>query len=321
MHTNLGAARRAFTLVELLVVIAIIGVLVALLLPAVQAARESARRTQCKNNLKQIGLGFQNHHDTFGYFPTGGWGWNWVGDGSAGFDEKQPGSWAFNILPFIEQKPLHDQSTGTGAAKSANLRLLMRTPLKGFLCPSRRPPKLFPNYYNYGRNNADFSDELSRSDYAANCGSYSRNEINGGPGGTDALTTTPPAMPTEENGISYRCSKVRIGEVLDGTSYTLCVGEKFLVLGNWNTGADSADNEDMWVGYDNDTSRSTHDKYFPPIADTIGVTLYNYGSAHSAGFNAVYCDGSVRMVGYSIDIDNYRRLGDRNDGEVITDGH
>src|SRR5437868_14411764 len=96
--------RTGFTLVELLVVIAIIGVLVALLLPAVQAAREAARRMHCQNNLKQIGIAFHNHTDTFGHLPTGGWGWGWVGDADQGAGVKQTGSWPFNILPFIEQK-------------------------------------------------------------------------------------------------------------------------------------------------------------------------------------------------------------------------
>ncbi len=105
-------ARHAFTLIELLVSIAIIGILVGLLLPAVQAAREAARRMVCQNHLKQIGLGFHMHHSSIGWFPTGGWGWDWTGDADRGFDERQPGGWTYNLLPFIEQNDLHDLDRG-----------------------------------------------------------------------------------------------------------------------------------------------------------------------------------------------------------------
>ena len=98
--------RWAFTIVELLVVIAIIGILVAMLLPAVQAARESARRQQCSNNLKQLTLAAFNHHHAARQFPTGGWGWWWVGDPDRGFSNRQPGGWIFNLMPFTEKARL-----------------------------------------------------------------------------------------------------------------------------------------------------------------------------------------------------------------------
>src|SRR5437763_2442587 len=103
---------RGFTLVELLVVIAIIGILVALLLPAVQAAREAARRSQCKNNLKQIGLAAMSHLDTQKHYPTGGWGYRWTGDPDLGFGTNQPGGWLFNLLPWMEEQMVHDMAKG-----------------------------------------------------------------------------------------------------------------------------------------------------------------------------------------------------------------
>src|SRR5215475_14850341 len=102
----------AFTLVELLVVIAIIGILIALLLPAVQAAREAARRSQCRNNLKQLGLGAQNHLSTQKTFPSGGWGFSWVGDPDRGYGVQQPGGWTFSLLAFIEEQQIHDLGKG-----------------------------------------------------------------------------------------------------------------------------------------------------------------------------------------------------------------
>ena len=100
-------AKRGFTLVELLVVITIIAILIALLLPAVQSAREAARRTQCLNDLKQIALGFLEHEANHKILPTGGWSFVMVGDPNRGFDKHQPGGWNYNVLPFIEQQALY----------------------------------------------------------------------------------------------------------------------------------------------------------------------------------------------------------------------
>ena len=108
---------EGFTLVELLVVITIIGILIALLLPAVQAAREAARMTQCRNQLKQLALGCLNHESTYKRLPTNGWGYGWSGDADLGTDRHQPGGWIFNVLPYIEQQALHEMGAGLPQAQ------------------------------------------------------------------------------------------------------------------------------------------------------------------------------------------------------------
>ncbi|MCA9230697.1 MAG: DUF1559 domain-containing protein [Planctomycetales bacterium] len=147
-QTSANRRPLGFTLVELLVVIAIIGVLVALLLPAIQSAREAARRNSCLNNLKQLALSCMNHENSLGHLPSGGWGENWVGDFDRGSAEEQPGSWLYNVLPFSEQTATHNLPQDgvvdliNDPQKLGALRLMAST-MPIINCPSRRTG-LFP---------------------------------------------------------------------------------------------------------------------------------------------------------------------------------
>ena len=138
--------QAAFSLIELLVVMSIISILIGLLLPAVQAAREAARRTECSNNLHQIGLAVLQHEVAIKHFPTGGWGWWWVGDPDRGTDENQPGGWIYNILPYIEQQAVHDLGMGKDTPTKQSMAVQMQgTIIPGFNCPSRRTEGRYKN--------------------------------------------------------------------------------------------------------------------------------------------------------------------------------
>lgn len=306
--------RLGFTLVELLVVIAIIGILVALLLPAVQAAREAARRMQCHNNLKQMGLAAHNHHDTHKFYPTGGWGWHWIGDSNRGFGEDQPGGWAHNILPYTEQNAVWDIGHGETnmAARHTKHAQRLQQVIPYAYCPSRRRPRAFPGLNDVI--NSDDVPRMAKSDYAANCGDMDFNEIDGGPASLAAGDSMTWAA-VNATGISFRRSMIRIAHVTDGTSNTYFAGEKYLNINNYENGQDQADNENMWAGFDNDTFRTSR---FQPMRDRRGFSDPRlYGSAHPGGFCVVYCDGSTHTIPYNIELLIHQRLGNREDGEPV----
>lgn len=258
--------QHGFTLVEVLVVIAIIGILVALLMPAIQMARESARRSSCANNLKQQATAILLHEGQHGIYPTGGWGSDWVGDPDRGFGPKQPGGWIYNILPFIEQEHLRQLGSGLkGVEKQKALAQLMQMPLEIFNCPSRRLARIYPYVGLRPLKNALPPEEVAKSDYAISIS------------------------------ISHEKSEIILSEIQmhgNGTSNTVMAGEKSLTKNSYKTGQGAGDGLSMYAGDSDDIRRTVSGA---PVSDREGSGTA-FGGPHPGGCNVAYCDGSVRFV-------------------------
>ena len=316
MRSRMG---RGFTLVELLVVIAIIGILVALLLPAVQAAREAARRSQCQNNLKQLALGCLQHEQTQGAFPTAGWNWNWCGDPDRGYGIHQPGGWIYNVFPYIEQPALRDLGAGQPAStKMTTLAQMSMVPLPILFCPTRRPAQAYPNPTYYAVNEAPITTVASRSDYAASAGT-NQSAWWGGPAGSDPTVTDVPGYAWPDmsacDGPVCSASVARSAQVRDGLSNTYLLGEKYLIPDHYTDGLEGTDNNPVYAGFDWDYMRWSNTV---PAQDTPGVSIFNvWGSAHAGTFSMAFCDGAVRSISYSIDPQIHLYLGNRQDLQPI----
>lgn len=307
---------RGFTLVELLVVIAIIGVLIALLLPAVQAAREAARRTKCANQLKQLSLAMLNHHEAMQFFPSGGWGWSWTGDPDRGFGMKQPGGWTYGLLPYIEQQAIFDlgrdgqPDTITNPQRDGALQR-DQTPVAGFVCPSRRAVRLYRR--TQGFYNGRTIPMGAVLDYGANGGDAVLS--NPGPSTYPGYSTFNFTSTDASTGICFARSLTSIAMIRDGTTHTYLLGEHNLTPDNYENGDDPCDDGSVYEGGSIDTLVWTAS---PPEPDTPGASLYfRFGGPHTGIFMTALCDGSVRGINYEIDATVHKNLGNRKDGMSI----
>ena len=328
MCPSVSRRRIGFTLVELLVVIAIIGILIALLLPAVQAAREAARRSQCQNNLKQLGLGMLLHVDVHKHFSSGGWGWHWTGDPDRGTGTTQPAGWNYPLLPFIEQQAVHDlgsdgQSDVITTTQRDGALTRDETPLAMFVCPTRRSAVLYARPLGLQYRNGRPVRLAGVLDYAANSGD-TWPIWHDGPSDMQAALEPWPYWKQggfdQNTGVCYTRSEVRMGQITDGTSNTYMLGEKYVPTDFYTTGKDKADDFGMYEGSAHDTHRwcffdtANPENSYTPTQDRPGFTAESrFGSPHAA-CQFVMCDGSVRAISYGIKPEVHARLGNRNDG-------
>ncbi|WP_437190916.1 DUF1559 domain-containing protein [Planctomicrobium sp. SH527] len=294
--------RAAFTLIELLVVIAIIAILIALLLPAVQQAREAARRSQCKNNLKQIGLALHNYLDVHNTFPPG-----WIGVnqatrlpevmGNSGF------AWGSFILPYLEQGAVSNSIQFTLPTDHTTNRPYLKLKLTAFQCPSDPKPDTFTIEDQNGANT-----EMATANYAGVFGTHELHDCEGTPG-VAPLTSQGQCV---SNGAFFHNSKVLIRDFSDGTSSTFLVGERTtyehddeIVYGTW---AGALPQVDEMIG--RVIGHATH-------APNHGHHAEDFGSSHTGGAHFVMADGHVVFISDVIDEGIFRALSTRSGNEVI----
>jgi prepilin-type N-terminal cleavage/methylation domain-containing protein/prepilin-type processing-associated H-X9-DG protein len=287
--------RPGLSLIELLVVIAILAILAGIVLPAIQKVREAANSTRCRNNLRQIGLGFYAHHDSFGYFPDGGK--NAFDPPMSGWDCNAPSgraewSWTYQILPYIGEEPLY---------RSPSDAAIFHTAVSVYYCPSRRPVQLYNNE--------------GKVDYAGCAGTA--------PDGTNGLL------------VRMGMPRVSTASVSDGLSNTVMLGEKRMKLDRLGSSYDDNepyvspgwDTEIFRRAVADDDRPETDRGPSPDILKTdpgfcfdLDADLAQFGGSHPQACNIVMADGSVRSIRYNPTPELFRRLCVRNDGMPIDPG-
>lgn len=297
------AQKSGFTLVELLVVIAIIGTLVGLLLPAIQAARESARRSQCVNNLKQIVLSEQLYHDAHERY-TMGRETHW----------QEGVSWAFHMLPFIEQENVYDSFVKEAPVFDDRNAQAMRTPVETFYCPTRRGPDADRDFDN-NDSPSTVQGVAAGGDYAANAGL----DYMWGTNNND-WNTTPDIGAVV--GPMFTFSKIKARQILDGLSQTFVIGERHIPAevnaadpaledhDKGDTAFFAADNPRAVLAGTKDGLAS--DRHDPYVADTS-----KFGSEHGQLVHFAFLDGHVAAISTAIDMLILKNLSTIADGQVV----
>ena len=326
--SQIHSRRNAFTLVELLVVIAIIGILIALLLPAVQAAREAARRMQCSSNEHNLGLALHNYHQTNGRFPYGGsnpsGGWN-----MRHWDHH--GSWLLHIMPFMEMQEYFDSCDFTRNTSHYSRfkggKLIHEFEIAGFLCPSDEAPKLWDgNPLYHGTGGTTKGQKRAVANYGCSIGNQNfwLCGTGGNMFGTGEVSHSDTLDGSKISGVfGHMAWAAGIDEITDGTANTICIGEvrprcSWHLWDGW-----MHINANSWIG-------TTAPINYPTCPDEPGYdassqcnrpdawgTAQGFKSRHPGGANFLLCDGSTRFLLETIDYRIYQCLGDRRDGQTV----
>jgi prepilin-type N-terminal cleavage/methylation domain-containing protein/prepilin-type processing-associated H-X9-DG protein len=307
---NCLRSRAAFTLIELLVVIAIIAVLVALIMPAVQAARESANRAKCQNNLKQLGLAAQEYHDAFNAFPAGWYCWTPTYDTTGNIISGDPNCataytpytdymWSGLVGLFVkmEQNNLYNEINFNLQTIDPSNSTAIRRTIDGFVCPSNRRPTTVQNSQNAVL-------QLGPSDYRGNmaAGQVIPSSANGCPN----IDPTNPLCFVYDNGMTYQNSSVNMADIIDGTSTTVIFGESLAPTGVWAYATSS-------------TVRTNIDRTINKPILYNGLNYYTYWmSRHPSMVNFSFCDGSVRPVTQLVNKIVLNKIMTRNGAETVS---